>query len=202
MRYFHLFKPTAFVLALALCFIDTGKALAYENMLAESGAKKCASSCHDPEKIIQAKQDKLERPQCMSCHLGVPKTAHSSPFKNPLLRKIAIKGEPAHPKLKAKKAPVPQKSSDDPAVENMAFIPAGEFIMGSNERWDDEGPEHIAQTKAFYIDLYEITNSDYKIFAEATSREKPYHWPKGEIPKGKENHPVVYVNWFDALDYC
>ena len=38
-------------------------------------------------------------------------------------------------------------------ANKMAFIPAGEFIMGSNERWDDEAPEHISSTQAFYIDL-------------------------------------------------
>ena len=74
--------------------------------------------------------------------------------------------------------------------------------MGSNERWDDESPEHINQTGAFYIDLYEVTNGDYKKFVDATKRKLPHHWAKGNIPKGKENHPVTYVSWFDANDYC
>lgn len=74
--------------------------------------------------------------------------------------------------------------------------------MGSNERWDDEGPEHIASVDGFYIDLYETTNADYKKFVDATQREAPYHWPNGEIPKGKGSDPVIYVNWFDATDYC
>ena len=34
--------------------------------------------------------------------------------------------------------------------------------MGSNERWDDESPEHIARTEAFYIDINEVTNADYQ----------------------------------------
>lgn len=44
----------------------------------------------------------------------------------------------------------------------MAYVEAGEFIMGSNERWDDESPEHINETGAFYIDINEVTNADYK----------------------------------------
>lgn len=33
---------------------------------------------------------------------------------------------------------------------NMALIPAGEFIMGSDDRWDDEGPEFISKTNGFF----------------------------------------------------
>ena len=84
----------------------------------------------------------------------------------------------------------------------MIFIDAGEFIMGSNERWDDESPEHINQTGTFYIDLYEVTNAKFKKFIDATKRIPPYHWAQGRIPKGKENHPVTYVSWLDASDYC
>jgi formylglycine-generating enzyme required for sulfatase activity len=182
------------LLVLTLCLLNASVTLAYEHQLIENNGKKCQSTCHDPEKIIQAKRERNECPQCKACHVGIPKR----------LQRIAVKDKIAstHPKIKSEKAPTSKKSSTAPGSENMALIPAGEFIMGSNERWDDEGPEHIARTDAFYIDLYEITNSDFKIFAEATSREKPYHWPKGEIPKGKEKHPVVYVNWFDADDYC
>ncbi|NIQ02964.1 MAG: SUMF1/EgtB/PvdO family nonheme iron enzyme, partial [Nitrospinaceae bacterium] len=82
------------------------------------------------------------------------------------------------------------------------LVPSGEFIMGSNERWDDESPEHISKTGKFYIDLYEVTNRDYRNFVEATRRPPPHHWIKGRIPKGKENHPVTYVSWFDADEYC
>ncbi|GJL77666.1 MAG: hypothetical protein NPINA01_06550 [Nitrospinaceae bacterium] len=96
--------------------------------------------------------------------------------------------------------------SNEPSVTSqipgMVYVPAGEFIMGSNERWDDESPEHIASTDGFYIDLNEVTNEDYKKFVDATKREAPYHWPNGVIAKGKEKHPVVYVSWFDAKDYC
>ena len=69
--------------------------------------------------------------------------------------------------------------------------------MGSNERWDDESPEHINQTGAFYIDLYEVTNRDYKKFVGVTKRKSPHHWAQGNIPKDKENHPVTYVSWFE-----
>ena len=84
----------------------------------------------------------------------------------------------------------------------MVLIPGGEFIMGSNERWDDEAPEYIESVDEFYIDRYEVTNADYKNFTSAIQRETPYHWLGGKIPQNKESHPVIYVSWYDADEYC
>ena len=81
----------------------------------------------------------------------------------------------------------------------MSLIPSGEFIMGSNERWDDEAPEYIESVKKFYIDLYEVTNEEYEKFTHNTKREVPYHWSDGKVPKNKTNHPVIYVSWHDAM---
>ena len=74
--------------------------------------------------------------------------------------------------------------------------------MGSNERWDDEAPEYIESVEKFYIDVYEVTNAEYEKFTHNTKREVPYHWSNGIVPKNKKNHPVIYVNWYDAEGYC
>ncbi len=84
----------------------------------------------------------------------------------------------------------------------MVFIPAGEFIMGSNERWKDESPEFINRTNAYLIDRYEVTNSNYKRFVDATNYPPSLFWGGKEIPEGIENHPVTFVNWYDASVYC
>ncbi|MBI5493375.1 MAG: SUMF1/EgtB/PvdO family nonheme iron enzyme, partial [Deltaproteobacteria bacterium] len=39
-------------------------------------------------------------------------------------------------------------------------------------------------------------------FVDSTGRPAPFHWKDGKIPPGKENHPVVYVTWFDADEFC
>ncbi len=46
----------------------------------------------------------------------------------------------------------------------MATIPAGSFIMGSNSGPNDERPEHQVQIEAFQIGKYEITNAQYAEF--------------------------------------
>lgn len=84
----------------------------------------------------------------------------------------------------------------------MILIPEGQFIMGSNKRFPDEGPMHIVYIDKFYLDKFEITNVQYLRFAQETGRRLPDHLRSGVIPPGREDHPVIYVNWYDANDYC
>ena len=51
----------------------------------------------------------------------------------------------------------------------MVLIPAGEFQMGSDIGEADEKPVHIVYVDAFYIDVYPVTNTDYKKFIDANS---------------------------------
>ena len=95
----------------------------------------------------------------------------------------------------------------------MVLIPAGEFEMGSNDG-DDEEPVHTVHLDAFYIDIYEVTNAQYKKFVEATGHREPkgYGFVDGEVKDGFEpwkspdfngdNQPVVCVSWHDAMAYA
>jgi iron(II)-dependent oxidoreductase len=93
----------------------------------------------------------------------------------------------------------------------MAFVPAGEFIMGSDSDFENERPKHEVFLDAFYIDLFEVTNAQYKEFIDATEYAVPYvtafwaepfNWRNNTYPRGKGDHPVVLVNWFDAAAYA
>lgn len=86
--------------------------------------------------------------------------------------------------------------------KEMMFIPAGEFLMGSDKGHDDEKPPHTVYLDGYYIDRCPVTNAEYKKFVEATGRKPPSHWQNGKIPAGKESHPVVNVSWQDAADYA
>jgi formylglycine-generating enzyme required for sulfatase activity len=73
----------------------------------------------------------------------------------------------------------------------MVLVPAGEFIMGS-EKTDTEGieqqygfsapiyldehPQHKAYLPAFKIDMYEVSNKQFKTFILVTDRALPYEW--------------------------
>jgi len=84
----------------------------------------------------------------------------------------------------------------------MVLIPAGEFIMGSNSRLPDEGPQHKVTLPVFYIDKFEVTNLQYKKFNDDKHGRSPRHWRNRTFPAGKADHPVVYVTWDNANAYC
>ena len=84
----------------------------------------------------------------------------------------------------------------------MVLVPAGKYTRGSDNRLPDEGPSYAAETEAFWIDKYEVTNLQYKQFIDATNRKSPTHFRNRTYPDGKVDHPVVYVTWHDAHDYC
>jgi len=86
--------------------------------------------------------------------------------------------------------------------EGMVYIPAGNFIMGSSSGGSNEKPQHNVYLDAYFIDQYEVTNSEYYIFWEATGKT---HTPGGswaDIAVEKPDHPVVYVSWEDAQAYA
>jgi formylglycine-generating enzyme required for sulfatase activity len=82
----------------------------------------------------------------------------------------------------------------------MVLIPEGEFQMGYNDGPDDEKPIHPVYLKAFYMDVYEVTNAIYKKFVDATKYKTPMHWSDPEV--NGPNQPVIMVSWEDALEYC
>jgi formylglycine-generating enzyme required for sulfatase activity len=105
-----------------------------------------------------------------------------------------------------------------PEIEGMVYIPPGEFIMGSEDvdigkiakefglrkggYYEDERPMRKEYLDGYYIDKYEVANSQYKEFIDDTGIEPPSTWKDGIYPDGKSDHPVNNVTWFDANHYC
>ena len=106
--------------------------------------------------------------------------------------------------------------------EGMAQIPAGEFQMGS---YDVEGgkselPVHTVYVDAFYMDIHEVTNAEYKEFLDANPQwqkgkwwqtdriKRRFHngkylkdWNGNNYPEGKGDYPVR-VSWYAAMAYA
>ncbi len=77
---------------------------------------------------------------------------------------------------------------------------APSFRMGSDK--ENEKSHHPVALSSYCISRYPITNSDYAHYVRETGKQPPQHWEGGEIPEGKERHPVVYVSWKDAVAFC
>jgi len=86
--------------------------------------------------------------------------------------------------------------------KDMALVPEGEFIMGSNMGEQDEGPERKLSLNAFYIDIFEVTNEQYRQFIKQTKHREPIDWMVYGYPENKKDHPIVFVSFDDASEYC
>ena len=94
---------------------------------------------------------------------------------------------------------------------SMVLVPAGPFEMGSNDGDEDEQPIHTVTLDAFYIDIYEVTNSQYAVCADlgicdpttdTTAFESSYsrriYFGNAEYA----DYPVIYASWYEAQQYC
>ena len=100
--------------------------------------------------------------------------------------------------------------------DGTVLIPAGTFQMGSNnaDADADEQPVHTVHLDAFYMDVYEVTNAQFKAFLDANPGVlKPLkealgdsgdlsHWNGTDYPAGTADHPVVNVSWYAAATYA
>ncbi len=103
------------------------------------------------------------------------------------------------------------------APEDMVKVPGGEFTMGSNEVdreakamqygdrrpwYANERPERKMKLGTFHIDRTEVTNRQYMEFVEGAKHAAPPHWALGSYPESLADHPVVFVTWKDADEFC
>jgi formylglycine-generating enzyme required for sulfatase activity len=87
--------------------------------------------------------------------------------------------------------------SGDTSVKGMVFIKGGEFMMGAdnNQASPDEYPKHRVQVAGFWMDETEVTNAQFRKFAEAThyltTAEKKPDWEemKKTLPPGTPRPP-------------
>lgn len=91
------------------------------------------------------------------------------------------------------------------------YVPAGEFIMGSNEYSDDERPAHKVYLDDFYISRYLVTYAQYKVFENAPDFGDEVWWDGFPDPYKRQknyqsfqyaNHPRENVTWYMAMAFC
>lgn len=80
----------------------------------------------------------------------------------------------------------------------LVYVPAGEFIMGSNDGPGDEKPQRRVYLDPYWIYKHEVTAAQYRRFCSETGRKMPNAPEWG----GKDDHPIVRVTWDDAKAYA
>jgi len=103
----------------------------------------------------------------------------------------------------------------------MVYIPAGEFLMGSDDGLPNEKPAHKVYLDAYWLGKYPVTLGQFRKFVADTNYVTDAEKGKGswQFWKGEwvvrldgnwknpyfeqgEDHPVVSVSWNDAVEYC
>ncbi len=82
---------------------------------------------------------------------------------------------------------------EDAAVRQVE-IPAGSFLYGENKK--------SRELPAFKIDKHPVTNEAYAAFVAAAGHRTPAYWVDGRFAPELADHPVVGVDYFDALAYA
>ncbi len=109
------------------------------------------------------------------------------------------------------------KKSIPASYSGMALIPQGSFEMGSRKSLREldpvaifqadrhmlgpEDPAHEVILDAYYIDLYEVSNAEYKKYIDTTRiTTLPRYWEDASF--NQSNQPVVGVTWKEAQAFC
>lgn len=91
---------------------------------------------------------------------------------------------------------IPPDTSGLTGIPRMVEIPAGSFVMGSEEGTgdSDEWPAHEVQIDTpFAIGATAVSVADYRLFAQASDKT---------LPTGEDELPVTQTSWQDAVDYA
>ena len=100
---------------------------------------------------------------------------------------------------------------------DMVYVPEGEFQMGcdpahlggysSCEDLPDELPLHTIYLDGYFIDKYLVSNAQYAECEAAgvcTTPRNPSSYNRPDYYRNPDyaSYPVVYVDWYNARDYC
>lgn len=115
--------------------------------------------------------------------------------------------------------PYSQKIPGTQVTFDMAPIPAGTFVMGSNDSaYPDQNPAHEVQLDAFWMGTHEVTWDAFELFldklyeenmTEGGVEERVDGLTRPSLPyldmtfgMGKEGKPAVGMTQYGAIQYC
>jgi len=97
------------------------------------------------------------------------------------------------------------------AYEDVSYIKAGSFQMGSDDGQVDEAPMHLEWISAFYIDRFEISIREWNLVTSLASQngysfseaqQFPKRGPGWYTDADRLDFPMNMISWFDAVKWC
>ena len=83
------------------------------------------------------------------------------------------------------------------------YVPESEFVMGSNnDKKSKSFPAHTVYLDAFWMDRVEVTNAMYFMCIKSGGCSDPVTDNIYYDKWAYRNHPMIYVTWFQAQEYC
>src|SRR6476661_3690036 len=64
--------------------------------------------------------------------------------------------------------PIGNAVQADLPLEDMAWIPGGMFLMGSEDFYPEERPVHRVSVDGFWMDEHAVTNAEFRRFVKST----------------------------------
>jgi formylglycine-generating enzyme len=77
-----------------------------------------------------------------------------------------------------------QKAVGQRVVDDMAWIPGGTFVMGSDHHYPEEAPAHKVSVGGFWMSRHTVTNTEFARFVAATG-----HVTLAERPANADDYP-------------
>jgi formylglycine-generating enzyme required for sulfatase activity len=82
---------------------------------------------------------------------------------------------------------------------HFCLVPPGPFVMGDDAGSSDEKPRHTVELAyPYFIGRFPVTLAQWREYARISGRPMD----DGPSLRGRQNDPVPYVSWRDALRFC
>jgi formylglycine-generating enzyme required for sulfatase activity len=87
------------------------------------------------------------------------------------------------------------------------FIDENSVLMGNENGSSNESPVHTVYLDAFYMDIYEVTNTLYELCVNKGACTEPHETKSFTRDtyygnSAYDNYPVIYVDWNQAREFC
>ncbi len=96
-----------------------------------------------------------------------------------------------------------QEELDKTELKNFAKVESsGKYCFLANRTNEMGAGETVSIPTTYYIAKYAVTCAEWSEYIRANNIAAPKYWTDTNAPKGRENHPVVWISCEQAEEYC